>query len=95
MSARSSSQKNSMPSSTKRSSARKAKPVIEIRPPFDPRTHHGPLPTPCIGVCVMHETTGLCTGCLRTIDEIIDWGLAPEERKRQIWIALEARRAQA
>jgi predicted Fe-S protein YdhL (DUF1289 family) len=52
------------------------------------------LPTPCIGVCVMHEHTGLCNGCLRTIDEIIDWGLAPEERKREIWIALEARRAQ-
>jgi uncharacterized protein len=94
MSARSSSQKNSTPSSIKRSSARKIEPVTELRPPFDPRTHSGPLPTPCIGVCVMHEQTDLCTGCLRTIDEIIDWGLAPEERKRQIWIALEARRAQ-
>ena len=83
-----------MPSSTKRSSARKIEPVTELRPPFDPRTHNGPLPTPCIGICVMHAQTGLCTGCLRTIEEIIDWGLAPEERKRQIWIALEARRAQ-
>jgi len=83
-----------MPGSTKRSSARRAKVVAAIRPPFDPRTHSGPLPTPCIGVCVMHEHTGLCNGCLRTIDEIIDWGLAPEERKREIWIALEARRAQ-
>jgi len=42
----------------------------------------------------MHAQTGICTGCLRTIDEIIDWGVAPEERKRQIWIALEARRTQ-
>jgi predicted Fe-S protein YdhL (DUF1289 family) len=41
----------------------------------------------------MDAQTGLCTGCLRTIDEIVDWGMAPEERKRQIWIALAARRA--
>jgi predicted Fe-S protein YdhL (DUF1289 family) len=41
----------------------------------------------------MHEQTKRCTGCLRTIEEIVDWGMASEERKRQIWIALERRRA--
>ncbi|MBM3364474.1 MAG: DUF1289 domain-containing protein [Betaproteobacteria bacterium] len=94
MSARSSSPTSSTPSSTKRSSARKAKAVTEARPAFDPRTHSGLLPTPCIGVCVMHAQTGLCTGCLRTIEEIIEWGMATEERKRHIWIALESRRTQ-
>ena len=68
--------------------------MTELRAPFDPLTHSGPLPSPCIGVCVMDAQSGLCTGCLRTIDEIADWGMAPEERKRQIWIALESRRVQ-
>ncbi|MFM8465639.1 MAG: DUF1289 domain-containing protein [Burkholderiaceae bacterium] len=67
--------------------------MTEVRAPFNPETHAGPLPTPCIGVCVMHEQTKRCTGCLRTIEEIVDWGMASEERKRQIWIALERRRA--
>ncbi len=62
------------------------------KPAFDPRTHQGPLPTPCTGVCVMNAQTGFCQGCLRSIDEIADWGLASESRKRQIWIALEQRR---
>ena len=62
--------------------------------PFDPRTHAGPLPSPCIGICVMEEGSGLCKGCQRTIDEIIDWGMAPEARKRQVWLAILERRAQ-
>ena len=62
--------------------------------PFDPRTHAGPMPSPCIGICVMDEASGLCKGCQRTIDEIIDWGSAPEARKRQVWLAILERRAQ-
>jgi predicted Fe-S protein YdhL (DUF1289 family) len=41
----------------------------------------------------MEETTGLCTGCQRTIEEIIDWSVAPEAKKRQIWLAINERRA--
>ncbi len=63
--------------------------------PFDPRTHEGPLPSPCIGVCVMDGASGLCTGCQRTIDEIIDWGMATEARKRQVWLEIVRRRAAA
>jgi predicted Fe-S protein YdhL (DUF1289 family) len=40
----------------------------------------------------MDAQTGFCRGCLRSIDEIADWGLASESRKRQVWIALEQRR---
>ncbi len=60
---------------------------------FDPATHTGPLPSPCIGLCQMDAGTGLCKGCQRTIDEIIDWGVAPEAKKRQVWLAILARRA--
>ena len=82
-----------MPGSPRKSSARKAKPVIDPKPPFDPRTHDGPMPTPCNGVCVMNRQTGYCDGCQRSLDEIVEWGSASESRKRQVWIALESRRA--
>lgn len=59
---------------------------------FNPVTHAGPLPSPCTGICQMDAQSGLCKGCQRTIDEIIDWGVAPEAKKRQIWLAILARR---
>jgi predicted Fe-S protein YdhL (DUF1289 family) len=40
----------------------------------------------------MDETTGWCKGCQRTIAEIIDWSVAPEPKKRQIWLAINERR---
>ncbi len=59
---------------------------------FDPRKHTGPLPSPCTGVCQMDEQSGYCKGCLRSIDEIIDWGVASEPKKRAIWQAILQRR---
>ena len=62
---------------------------------FDPMSHAGPMPSPCIGLCVMAPQTGLCEGCLRSIDEIIDWSSASEARKRAIWLAIGVRRSDA
>lgn len=40
------------------------------------------IDSPCIKVCVIHPATRLCTGCLRSIDEIGAWSrLTPEARK--------------
>ncbi len=37
--------------------------------------------SPCIQVCVVHPEERICTGCLRSIDEITRWSkMAPEER---------------
>nr|WP_213547529.1 DUF1289 domain-containing protein [Vannielia litorea] len=39
------------------------------------------IESPCIKICVIHPETRLCTGCLRSIDEIAAWGrMSPEER---------------
>lgn len=39
------------------------------------------IESPCIKVCVIHPETRLCTGCLRSIDEIGAWSrLTPEAR---------------
>jgi predicted Fe-S protein YdhL (DUF1289 family) len=59
---------------------------------YDPDAGAGPVPSPCINVCRMDPRTGLCEGCLRTLDEIAQWGSAGEEAKRAIWREIERRR---
>jgi len=61
-------------------------------PVFDPATDPGPVPSPCINICAMDETSGLCRGCLRTIDEIAIWSSASETDKRALWQILNLRR---
>jgi uncharacterized protein len=53
------------------------------------------VPSPCVSVCLMDAKTGLCQGCLRTLDEIAAWSSAGDALKRDIWARLDARRAQA
>jgi len=57
--------------------------------------HHAQtVPSPCMSVCQMDEATGLCQGCLRTLDEIGLWGNADDAFKRFVWARIEARLAQ-
>jgi hypothetical protein len=42
----------------------------------------------------MNEATGLCEGCLRTLDEIACWSLLDDAEKSAVWDELEQRRAQ-
>ncbi|MEM6594710.1 MAG: DUF1289 domain-containing protein [Pseudomonadota bacterium] len=38
--------------------------------------------SPCIKICVIHPAERICTGCLRSIDEITAWSkMTPEARK--------------
>lgn len=60
-------------------------------PDFDPLTHAGSMPSPCNDVCTMNQKSGLCDGCLRTIDEIVQWGGATEHLKRAIWLKIKQR----
>lgn len=39
------------------------------------------IESPCINVCVVHPVERICTGCLRSIDEIARWSrMTPQER---------------
>ncbi len=41
--------------------------------------------SPCIKICVIHPEARLCTGCLRSIEEITIWSkLSPEARRAVI-----------
>ncbi len=49
------------------------------------------IESPCIKVCVVHPEARICTGCLRSIDEITRWSKMSGEERRAIMDALPAR----
>jgi predicted Fe-S protein YdhL (DUF1289 family) len=51
------------------------------------------VPSPCISVCRIDEASGLCVGCLRTLDEIAAWGALGDDARRRVWQAIALRRA--
>ncbi|WP_313702944.1 DUF1289 domain-containing protein [Massilia sp.] len=53
-----------------------------------------PVPSPCINVCEMDKATGLCRGCMRTIDEIVAWGTAGDDYKRAVWKEIRRRESE-
>lgn len=50
--------------------------------------------SPCTGVCQMTPDDGWCIGCLRTLDEIVDWSRKSADEKRAILARVEQREAE-
>lgn len=50
------------------------------------------MESPCIKVCVIDPATRLCTGCLRSLDEIAAWTSLGRERRLAIMAELSSRR---
>jgi uncharacterized protein len=48
--------------------------------------------SPCTDLCRIDESSGLCLGCARTLDEIAAWGTMDEARKRSLLVELASRR---
>lgn len=59
------------------------------RPPAAPA--EAPL-TPCIGLCQIHAVSGLCSGCLRSLDEIALWSQLTNPERAKIMAGLSARK---
>ena len=53
------------------------------------------VPSPCINVCVMDAASGVCIGCLRTLDEIAAWSVLDADAKRAVLAELPQRRARS
>lgn len=51
------------------------------------------LPSPCISICQMSSSTGLCVGCFRSMDEICAWSALNDAGKRTVWQMIEQRSA--
>ena len=52
------------------------------------------IESPCVKICVVHPESRLCTGCLRTIDEIGAWSRMSPEARREIMAELPSRAGQ-
>ena len=48
--------------------------------------------SPCINICRMNPRTGLCEGCLRTIDEITVWSRLDDAGKLGVLALIDQRR---
>ena len=43
------------------------------------------IESPCVRVCVVHPEARICTGCLRSIDEIREWSrMTPDQRRESM-----------
>jgi predicted Fe-S protein YdhL (DUF1289 family) len=51
-----------------------------------------PVRSPCNNVCRMDPVTGLCEGCLRSLDEIARWAQTTNDDRRQILAWVEKRK---
>jgi len=58
-------------------------------PPPAPR-----VASPCTNVCRIHQPTGWCEGCARTIPEITVWSKADDATRLEILARLPERRLQ-
>ena len=50
------------------------------------------IATPCIKVCIVDGQSGLCVGCLRSLEEIAAWGRLTAEERESLMAELPARR---
>jgi predicted Fe-S protein YdhL (DUF1289 family) len=69
--------------------------VNQPRPPKPLFSNVSPaVKSPCISVCRLDEQK-VCTGCYRHVEDIREWRAATDERRREIVMQSEVRRADA
>ena len=49
------------------------------------------IESPCIGVCTLSDDDH-CQGCLRTVDEILNWLAYTDQQRQEIMASLPSRR---
>lgn len=52
------------------------------------------IESPCVKICVIHPAARLCTGCLRSLDEIAQWGRMSTTERQQVMAELPGRAGQ-
>ena len=61
--------------------------------PIMTETPPRPIKTPCIKVCVIDGTSGLCMGCFRSLPEVAGWARLSEETRESLMAELPTRRS--
>lgn len=59
-------------------------------PPSTPTATN--VASPCTNVCRISDDTGLCEGCLRSLQEIAAWSAMSDQQRLQVLAAIDARR---
>lgn len=54
----------------------------------------GKTSSPCNGVCILDEDTGLCVGCLRTSEEIAGWEEFSDAEREEVMERISERKAE-
>lgn len=49
--------------------------------------------SPCVKICVVHPVERICTGCLRSIDEIAAWSRMSNDARAAVMETLPEREA--
>jgi predicted Fe-S protein YdhL (DUF1289 family) len=52
------------------------------------------IESPCVNICDIDRTTGLCCGCGRTLAEIASWASLSSSERRRIMAELPERKAE-
>lgn len=61
----------------------------------DPPGAGDDVPSPCVNVCRMNESTRLCEGCFRTLEEIACWSGYTRTEKLAVRARVDARQRTA
>jgi len=51
------------------------------------------IESPCVKICVIHPEARLCTGCLRSIEEIGSWSRMTGDERKAVMDDLPARKS--
>ncbi|HAL07923.1 MAG TPA: DUF1289 domain-containing protein [Brevundimonas sp.] len=52
-----------------------------------------PIASPCVMVCTVDGASGLCLGCLRTLQEIATWSRMTDEGRAAVMADLPGRKS--
>jgi hypothetical protein len=44
-----------------------------------------------VSICVINPNSGLCEGCLRSLEEVAVWGQLPSAQQREVWQRIQVR----
>ncbi|WP_172294301.1 DUF1289 domain-containing protein [Pseudoruegeria sp. HB172150] len=61
---------------------------------MDDYRRHGQVESPCVRICVIHPHARICTGCLRSIDEISRWASMSDAERSEVLDDLPGRTGQ-
>ncbi|MCR9243943.1 MAG: cysteine-rich CWC family protein [bacterium] len=51
-----------------------------------PKCAAGDVPSPCVGTCVLDQSSQTCRGCRRTLPQIAVWSTLDPVERAKIWL---------